>query len=255
MMERYPPISNKVVVERKEDAVISMMTESTTSLLERVNMETLFVPVTTRALHQYERIHFIKELRPALAITTNGGTILENGQPNEAWARLLRQRIEDTAIPDADMLKRFEAMQDDQWLLESFYVDDLFYVYHVDLQIFQQETLALLIAEFDKLGWHVLLQGKKLYFLPKVLTKEAAIAYMKENCRYNVHVAAGDSTMDYGMLAMADYGYTPLHGDMKDKQPAKLLNTHYSQLNGSDFTEELLHDVLRLVAEQGVHNR
>lgn len=250
MISNFPPLTTSVEAERKDGEVMSMMTEATTKLLHQVHERTLFVPVTTRALHQYERIHLIKELCPTFAITSNGGTILEKGCPNEEWAKILRKRVEDTSIPDADMLRRFNMVKSDNWLQRSFYVDELFYVHHVDLTVLEPDVVQVIIQEFDVLGWHVLLQGRKLYFLPKVLTKEAAIAYLKEHCTYDVHVAAGDSIMDYGMLAMADIGYTPAHGDLKDKQLRVLENTIYSANSGEAFTQSLLEDVLRLVAKQ-----
>lgn len=250
MMDNFPPVTAPVVVERKDDEVISMMTQATTTLLQQVHEQTLFVPVTTRALYQYERIHFIKELCPTFAITSNGGTIIEKGCVNEQWTKILRQRIEDSAIPKADMLRRFDAVKSDTWLLRSFYIDELFYVHHVDIEVLRPDVLQAIILEFDKYGWHVLLQGKKLYVMPKVLTKETAIAYIKGYCTYDVHVAAGDSIMDYGMLAIADIGYTPHHGDLKDKQSTVLENTIYSAYSGEAFTKNLLEDILRLATKQ-----
>ncbi|CAM5648092.1 Sucrose phosphatase-like domain-containing protein OS=Lysinibacillus sphaericus OX=1421 GN=LS41612_03665 PE=4 SV=1 [Lysinibacillus sphaericus] len=67
-----------------------------------------------------------------------------------------------------------------------------------------------------------------------------------------MHVAAGDSIMDYGMLAIADKGYTPNHGDLKDKQPQILKNTMYSPYNGEAFTKYLLEDVLQLANKQPI---
>lgn len=60
---------------------------------------------------------------------------------------------------------------------------------------------------------------------------------MKEFCTYDVHIAAGDSIMDYGMLSIADLAFTPNHGDLKDKQPNVLPNTTYSIHNGEAFTK------------------
>ena len=252
MMHQFPPATPEIIAERVDGEVMSMMTEATTKLLNQVNEKTLFVPVTTRSLHQYERIHLIRDLHPTFAITSNGGTIVEKGRPSKQWANLLRQRIEDSSIPDADLLRRFDSIKLDTWLQRTFYVDDLFYVFYVDLDVIQQEEVQGMILEFGALGWNVLLQGRKLYMLPKVLTKEAAIAYLKEHYTYDVHIAAGDSILDYGMLATADIGYTPFHGDLKDKQPDVLKNTIYSAYSGEAFTQSLLEDVLRLSAKQPI---
>lgn len=247
MMSNFPPATATIVVEQRDGEVISMMTEDTIALLQQVYAHTLFVPVTTRALYQYERIHLIKELYPTFAITSNGGTILEKGCPNEDWAKLLRKRIADTSIPQADMLRHFQTIRSDAWLQRSYYMDELFYVHHVDTEVLHEEEYQAIVQEFAVHGWHVLLQGKKLYVMPKVLTKEAAIEYIQQFCMYDVHIAAGDSIMDYGMLAMADIGYTPYHGDLKDKQPSVLANTTYSAHAGEAFTKDLLEAVLQLI--------
>ncbi|MBK3493286.1 hypothetical protein JFL43_00070 [Viridibacillus sp. YIM B01967] len=244
MMTLYPPASAKTVVERKGDEIISWMTDDTIDLLKEVREKTIFVPVTTRALYQYKRIHLMQELNPAVAITSNGGTVLENGKPDDVWAKQLRKTIEDTSIPDEEMLQVFKNMKHDDWIERSFYFDDLFYLYHVNLERVRADELQQLKEEFHNLGWHVLLQNKKLYFIPNVLTKEAAISYIKNKYSYDYHFAAGDSIMDYNMLAISDRGYTPLHGDLKDEQPQKLKQTVYSKENGSAFTKELLQDVL-----------
>lgn len=245
MMEMFPPISDKVVVEQKANETMSMMTKETAILLQQVHQQTLFVPVTTRALHQYKRIQFINDLNPAFAITSNGGTILEKGQPYDKWTKTLGSRIEDSSIPQEDMSQLFQTIKSDTWLQRSFYIDDLFYVHHVNLDVLQQDDLHAIVQEFDAHGWCVLLQGKKLYFMPKVLTKEAAIEYMMEFCTYDVHIAAGDSMMDYGMLMLADVAFTPYHGDLKDKQPKILHNTTYSPYEGEAFTKHLLQTVLQ----------
>lgn len=252
MMESFPPITETVVVEHKAEKAMSMMTQATASLLQQIHQQTIFVPVTTRALHQYKRIHFISDMCPAFAITSNGGTILEKGQPSEKWTKTLCRRIADSSIPREDLLKHFQSIKSDTWLQRSLYIDNLFYVHHVDLETLPHMELQAMIQEFDTYGWYVLLQGKKLYFMPKVLTKEAAIEYMKEFCTYDVHIAAGDSIMDYGMLAMADLAFTPNHGDLKDKQPKVLQNTTYSAYNGEAFTKDLLDTVLQMTSQQTI---
>lgn len=250
MMANFPPITPTVGAERKDGEVMSMMTEATTKLLHQVHDQTLFVPVTTRALHQYERIHVINELCPTFAITSNGGTILEKGRPNEAWAKTLRKRIEDSSIPDADMLQRFDGIRSDTWLQQSFYVDELFYVYYVDLSILRQDVVQAIIQEFDVLVGMYFYKEENYIFFAESVNEGSGDCYLKEHCTYDVHVAAGDSIMDYGMLAMADIGFTPAHGDLKDKQPQVLGNTIYSANSGEAFTQSLLEDVLRLAAKQ-----
>ncbi len=248
-MRNFPPTSEVVAVEQKDGEVISYMTEETLMLLQKVCQQTLFVPVTTRAYAQYERLHFIEKLQPTFAIISNGGILLENGRPNEAWAKIVRQRIEDSAISYAEMLQHFHSVKSSTWLKQSFHMDSLFAVHYVDRDALSLEQYQAMMQSFDKYGWRIWLNGRKLYMMPKILTKESAIAYLREHCVHDTHIAAGDSIMDYGMLAMADIGYTPSHGDLKDKQPQALGNTVYSTLNGEAFTKELLEAVLQLVVK------
>ncbi|MGE7625076.1 HAD family hydrolase [Viridibacillus sp. NPDC096237] len=244
MMSLYPTNAPKTAVEHKGDVETSWMCDNTIELLKEVKKKTIFVPVTTRARHQYERIHFIQNLHPVVAVTSNGGTILESGKPDTVWAKQLRQSIEDSSIPDEQMLNIMKDIKYSNWMDQSFYVDDLFYVNHVHLENVQEDALQQLKEELHEFGWHLLLQKKKLYMIPNVLTKEAAVSYIKNKYSFDFHFAAGDSILDYNMLAMADRSYTPLHGDMKDKEPEILTQTHYSNENGTAFTEELLQDVL-----------
>ncbi|GLC90283.1 HAD family hydrolase [Lysinibacillus piscis] len=250
MFHRYPPATNTIVVEYKEQAPLSMMTEATIPLLQQVRQCTQFVPVTTRARHLYERIGLMKELQPTFAITSNGGTILIDGQPDATWEKLLRQRIEDSAISHAAMEKQFQAFQSSRWLQRSEYVDYLFAVHYIDREALQLDELQTITQQLAEQGWYVLLHGRKLYIMPHVLTKEAAVTYLKEQFgTYNLHVAAGDSILDYGMMAIADIAYTPHHGDVQEMQQCSLPHTTYSRKSGEAFTKELLEAVLQLATK------
>ena len=48
------------------------------------------------------------------------------------------------------------------------------------------------------------LHGRKLYILPIQLNKAMAVAHLQNYVDYDMHVAAGDSLMDYDMLMQAE---------------------------------------------------
>ncbi|MEC1180218.1 HAD family hydrolase [Metasolibacillus meyeri] len=249
LLQQFPSASEMVAVEQMDGKVISYMTEELVSLLKKVCEQTLFVPVTTRSTAQYERLAFMHKLQPAYAIISNGGILLENGRPNEQWTKIMKQRIAASAVPYAEIAQHLQRMESSIWLQRSRCMDSLFVVHYVDKEAFSAAHYQELQQAVNPYGWRIWLNGRKLYMMPKVLTKEAAITYLQEHCTYNQHVAAGDSIMDYGMLALADIGYTPYHGDLKDKQPQALSNIVYSEQSGAAFTQELLEAVLRLAAK------
>jgi len=60
------------------------------------------------------------------------------------------------------------------------------------------------------------MQGRQIYALPAALTKEAAITEVRARVGGTRLLAAGDGALDAGMLAMADDGIRPAHGELHD---------------------------------------
>ena len=71
-------------VELYQGREISYITEETYHLLQLVKNEMLIVPTTTRTLEQYQRIDLGIGPFP-YALVCNGGVLLVNGVPDEAW--------------------------------------------------------------------------------------------------------------------------------------------------------------------------
>ena len=71
-------------VELYQGREISCITEETYHLLQLVKNEMLIVPTTTRTLEQYQRIDLGIGPFP-YALVCNGGVLLVNGVPDEAW--------------------------------------------------------------------------------------------------------------------------------------------------------------------------
>ena len=92
------------------------------------------------------------------------------------------------------------------------------------------------------------LHGRKLYILPVQLNKAIAVAHLQNYVDYDVHVAAGDSLMDYDMLVQADIGYSPRHGEIFDKQKNDS-NVIWLKEQGATSTEELLSRLLEMTTE------
>jgi hydroxymethylpyrimidine pyrophosphatase-like HAD family hydrolase len=244
MMKTYPVEGEVRPVEFKNEKAISFMSQHSIDLLQRFNDEHLFVPVTTRAIYQYERIHTItKTFKPKYAITSNGGNILIDGQQDKEWNHLIQQKISQTSLHHEDLLKAFTEIRHDSWVEEEFYVDDLFYVFYVNKEKIPHEELAAFEKELFEMGWRVFLHGRKLNVLPVHVNKALAVQHVKSFVDYDIHVAAGDSILDYDMLIGANIGYSPTHGELFKVQENDSKVT-WLTYKGTAATEELIRNLL-----------
>ncbi len=74
------------MVEYKDSEPLSYMTKDAQQKLIEIRGKWTFVPVTTRTMEQYKRINlFHNEHVPQYAITSNGGNVLINGEPDLLW--------------------------------------------------------------------------------------------------------------------------------------------------------------------------
>ena len=62
----------------------------------------------------------------------------------------------------------------------------------------------------------VSLQGRKVYAVPRPLTKSAAAAEVLRRTGGGPLLAAGDSLLDADLLAVADVAIRPAHGELAD---------------------------------------
>ncbi len=246
MIKKYPIIGEITPVEYKGDEIISFMSQRSIDLLQQFNEKHLFVPVTTRALYQYERINvFQKLITPKFAIVSNGGTILIDGKPDVEWSNLVSERLSSTSLPNEDMLKTFSKIRHESWVERDFYIDNLFYMFHVNRDHVPYEELAVFEKELLELGWRMFLHGKKLYVLPFNLNKAFAVKRLQSYVDYDIHIAAGDSIMDYDMIIQADEGYSPKHGELYEVQ-GNDSKVRWLNENGVASTEELISNLMEL---------
>ena len=246
MMQTYPVTGDIIPVEHKEELVISYMSQDSIDLLKQFSKEHLFVPVTTRAVYQYERIHALaKDINPKFAITSNGGTLLIDGKSDLEWSNIVRNRLADQSQPKEEMIEVFSKIRHESWVVREFYIDDLFYMFHVNRELVPRGELADFQRELATIGWSIFLHGRKLYVLPTSLNKAYAVQYLQSLVDYDLHVAAGDSMMDYEMIIEADYGYSPTHGELYEMQPNDE-KVKWLKGIGASSTEELLRNILEL---------
>ncbi|MFF3642116.1 HAD family hydrolase [Streptomyces sp. NPDC002564] len=202
-------------VEVYEGKPLSYVTEAAAGLLERLARTGLFVPTTTRTRAQYERIH-LPGPAPRFAICANGGHLLVDGVSDPAWQAVVARRLAAECAPLDEVRAHLVRTADPAWLLKERVAEDLFAYLVVERALLPDQWVKELTGWADGRGWTVSLQGRKLYVVPKPLTKSAAVREVARRTGAREILAAGDSLLDADLLLAADRSWRPGHGELAD---------------------------------------
>lgn len=201
-------------VEVYQGRPLSFITERAAGLLVQLAREEklVLVPTTTRVPRQLARVH-LPGRRARYAIAGNGGNILVDGHVDQGWSAHMAQLLAEVA-PLAEVRQRLERHHSEEWLETLRDADDLF-VYAVTRRELIPQGLAEELSWWaDERGWRLSLQGRKLYLVPKPLTKSAAAAEIARRHGAEGFVAAGDSLLDAELLASATRAARPCQGEL-----------------------------------------
>lgn len=193
-----------VLVERYEGREVSFMTKRSHEMLDQIYHSMTFIPVSTRSVQQYRRIQFHEKWEPSLALVSNGGTLLVNGQEDKGW------KSESLALikPAQEQLKIAALLleQDEARALDVRMVDDLF-VFTKSNNV--PDTITRLKNKLDSSQVKVWKNGNKVYVIPNALNKGEAIRRLKEKFQVDYVASAGDSLFDISLLQQADLAFYP----------------------------------------------
>ncbi|WP_406151997.1 HAD family hydrolase [Streptomyces sp. NBC_01012] len=230
-------------VEVYGGAPLCYMTETAAALLDELARTTVFVPTTTRTREQYGRIH-LPGPAPRFAICANGGHLLVDGVSDPDWQDHVAHRIAGECASLAEVRAHLKATGDPSWLLKERVAEDLFAYLVVDRAALPDGWVKELTAWADPRGWTVSLQGRKIYVVPKPLTKSAAMREVARRSGATLTLAAGDSLLDADLLLAADRAWRPGHGELADCGWGAP-NTEVLRERGGAAGEEILRRFLR----------
>ncbi len=239
----YPARASLKPVEKKEGVWISFMTQASFTLLKEISKKYLFVPVTTRTTSQFKRIEiFQKDIPLTYAITTNGAVILKNGKPVEEWTGMIASKMKQESASIREM-SSFLQKEHIYCNSEMKKVEDLFFYFILESSLSTEEKSALssLSALF---GWRVSLQGRKLYFMPKGISKGDALTFICEQKGMEAFAGSGDSILDLDFLAHCLNRFIPKHGELI--QDAGIMDVRITKNRGILAGEEILSELLAL---------
>ncbi|GDY42436.1 hypothetical protein SANT12839_033180 [Streptomyces antimycoticus] len=191
------------------------MTETAAGLLAELVRTSVFVPTTTRTVEQYRRIR-LPGPASRFAICANGGQLLVNGEPDADWNQRVRTALGDACAPLEEVRAHLSATADPAWLLKERVAEELFAYLVVERELLPQGYVKELTQWAEPRGWTVSLQGRKIYAVPKPLTKSAAVAEIRNRTGADEVLAAGDSLLDTDLLLAADRAWRPGHGELAD---------------------------------------
>ncbi|WP_338058224.1 HAD family hydrolase [Streptomyces avicenniae] len=173
----------------------------------------VLVPTTTRTRKQYHRINFPGRA-PEYAICANGGHLLVNGATDRDWHASVRAALAADCAPHAEVAAHLRTTADPAWLLKDRDAEGLFRYLVVERALLPDAWVKELTDWAGPRGWTVSLQGRKLYAVPRPLTKSAAVAEVARRTGGGTVIAAGDSLLDADLLLAADHGWRPGHGEL-----------------------------------------
>lgn len=248
---RGPDRSSRVV-EVLDGRTISLLSTRTERDLLALNRVATVVPVTTRTRAQFQRLDL-----PSLsrwAVVASGAGILVDGEPDAGWACAVAARLAQAAEPLSALQAVFEGWDGHPWLLRVRMADGVFLVAQVEASLLVGDALAEVTARCAALGWRAVHQGRKLYVLPGGLSKAAAVAEVCARAGADTLLAAGDTELDWEMLALAEHGWVPAGSEL-DRLGRTAPHLSRTREGGLAAAEQIVADALVLVtAPRDVHD-
>jgi hypothetical protein len=200
-------------VEVYRGAPLSYLTETAADLLRELRERTVLVPTTTRTPEQLARVH-LPGPPPRYAIASNGGHLLVEGVPDRGWTELVAVRLRGCA-PLAEVEAHLRASAG-PFVTALRVASGMFAYAVVDRNALPDGWVDALASWCDPRGWAVSLQGRKVYAVPRPLTKSAAAAEVRARVGGGPLLAAGDSLLDADLLEFADAAIRPAHGELAE---------------------------------------
>jgi hypothetical protein len=201
-----------VPVEVHEDKDASWMTAGAASSFAALATRAVVVPVTTRTPEQWHRIR-LPGPAPRFAITANGGVLLVDGRPDAGWSTVVAAELARVA-PLREIWEHASRTCRPEWTVKLRNARGLFCYAVLHRKRVPPGFLAEAAAWAADRGWQLSMQGRKLYWVPRSLTKSAAVAEVVERAGTSLTVAAGDSLLDADLLEAADRGIVARHGEL-----------------------------------------
>jgi hypothetical protein len=201
-----------VGVERHGGADASFMTARAARAYAALQAEAVVVPVTTRVPLQWERVR-LPGAPARYAVAANGAILLVGGTEDHDWSQHVGAQLAGVA-PLGEVWDYVARVCRPEWTVKLRNARGLFCYAVLHRKRVPDGFYAECAAWADQRGWRTSLQGRKLYWVPRPLTKTAAVAEVASRVGASTVVAAGDSLLDLDLVRDAHRAIVPAHGEL-----------------------------------------
>lgn len=240
-------------VETRDGREISFMTPAAVTSLEQLAARQVLVPATTRAVAQYQRIA-LPGGPYRYAVTSNGGTILIDGHPDEAWAATVAATLRAESAPLGEIMAALHTRVSDAWVRRVVTVDELFCYLVIDESALATDFVASWRQSCRPRGWDVVRHDRTIYTLPQSLCKCRAVDEVQRRLTVAGDLpegapllAAGDSVLDAPLLSAATAAFCPAHAQLHAKESLTDRLT-VTTTHGARAAEEILTGIRERIA-------
>ena len=214
-IDMHPVDDELVLVD--ESKVNSYMAKSVANGLADIvhNNVAQFIPVTTRSIEEYKRIHFPDAVgQTEYAIVASGGVILKNGEilkEFEEYLKSIKEVNDEEFTQIIEEFKAFESINYNSKVVDNSFVFSKSSNIHATEDEIKSNQLRYKHPHF-----RFLLDKHKVYAIPNHIKKSIAIDWLKQYLNGDVVVASGDSAFDIPLLDSGDVKIVPSHAYIKD---------------------------------------
>lgn len=201
-----------VAVERHEHKDASWMTAAAAASFTRLPERAVVVPVTTRTPEQWHRVRLPGAPSPYV-VAANGGVLLVNDRVDRGWEAAVAAELGRVA-PLSEIWAHASQVCRPEWTVKLRNARGMFCYAVLHRKRVPPGFLAEAAGWAEQRGWQLSLQGRKLYWVPRSLTKSAAVAEIARRTGAELVLAAGDSLLDADLLEFADRGVVARHGEL-----------------------------------------
>ncbi|MGL4973621.1 MAG: HAD family hydrolase [Culicoidibacterales bacterium] len=230
---QYP---EHLCVERHPDRrPITYMTQQSYRLLLRVLMTPTIevIPCTMRNWSQLQRIDWVQEYPPRLAICSNGAQIFVDGQLDEQWEGMMRERTpKQQVLDDYQKIVALDLKEVEIQKIEQFYL-----VVKCANVAYAKESIDVIKHVFA-MRRQVFRSGRKIFVITPEIDKKYAVDYLRTHYDLPNIITSGDSIADR-KFTMCGQAILPRHATFLHPQARLTIR------RGIAATEEILKYVLK----------
>ncbi|WML36890.1 HAD-IIB family hydrolase [Clostridium sp. OS1-26] len=234
---------NEICIETLNGEEISYMSPKSIEYLKEILKYKKFIPTTTRSVEQFKRINFKKQgIDFEWSIVSNGANIFYKGQVVKQWNQILNVKLKTCGSLKCVMESFKKEYNYINGISKIRDVDDVFFYIVMNKESFDESNIERFRKFLLIFKWNLYVNGHKIYFLPKVVSKESAVEFVSSHLNEKRFGVIGDSIMDLNMLKLAHKAYIPKGSYIENYEFN--WNRFISLKSGFSGTEEILKEIL-----------